>query len=61
MNGNDLIAIKYFEIALDNIRNIDVSDERKVNRAKRLALMPSFNKWMLMIYVLKNKDLIIFN
>ena len=44
-NINDLKAIKYFEIALDNIRNIDVSNERKVSRAKRLALKPSFNKW----------------
>lgn len=44
-NINDLTAIKYFEIALDNIRNIDVSNERKVNRAKRLALKPNFNKW----------------
>lgn len=44
-NINDLKAIKYFEIALDNIRNIDVSNERKISRAKRLALKPSFNKW----------------
>ena len=38
-------AIKYFSIALDNIRNIDVSEERKVNRAKRLSLNPNFKDW----------------
>lgn len=42
---DDETAIKYFEIALDNIRNIDVSDERKESRAKRLSLNPDFNKW----------------
>lgn len=42
---DDQIAIKYFEIALDNIRNIKVSDERKTNRAKRLSLDPKFNSW----------------
>ena len=42
---DDKTAIKYFEIALDNIRNIDVSDERKESRAKRLSLNPDFNKW----------------
>ena len=42
---DDETAIKYFEIALDNIRNIPVSDERKANRAKRLLLDPEFNKW----------------
>lgn len=36
---------KYFEIALDNIRNIKVSDERKVSRVKRLLLRANFNKW----------------
>lgn len=44
-NINELTAIKYFEIALDNIRNINVSDERKISRAKRLSLKPNFNKW----------------
>ncbi len=38
-------AIKYFEIALDNIRNIKVNEDRKVNRAKRLSLSPDFKRW----------------
>lgn len=42
---DDETATKYFEIALDNIRNIKVSDERKASRAKRLSLSPNFNKW----------------
>lgn len=42
---DDETAIRYFEIALDNIRSIKVSDERKINRAKRLSLEPSFKKW----------------
>lgn len=44
-NIQDGLARKYFEIALDNIRNIKVSDERKENRAKRLSLSKDFNKW----------------
>ncbi|MEE3342729.1 MAG: hypothetical protein VZS44_01405 [Bacilli bacterium] len=44
-NINDLTAIKYYEIALDNIRNIDVSKKRKESRAKRLSLKPNFNNW----------------
>lgn len=42
---DDVTATKYFEIALDNIRNIEVSEERKKSRAKRLSLTPDFNKW----------------
>lgn len=42
---DDETATKYFKIALDNIRNIKVSDERKEGRAKRLSLTPKFNKW----------------
>lgn len=42
---DDVTAIKYFEIALDNIRNIKVSKERKISRAKRLSLSPDFNRW----------------
>ena len=42
---DDTTAIKYFEIALDDIRNIKVSDERKVGRAKRLSLKPEFKRW----------------
>ncbi len=44
-NIDDETARKYFEIALDNIRNIKVSDERKENRAKRLSLDSKFKKW----------------
>ena len=44
-NISDQLARKYFEIALDNIRNIKVNDERKESRAKRLSLSNKFNKW----------------
>lgn len=44
-NISDSLARKYFEISLDNIRNIKVSDERKESRAKRLSLSKDFNKW----------------
>ena len=44
-NIDDETAIKYFEIALDNIRNIEVNDERKISRAKRLSLSPKFKRW----------------
>lgn len=42
---NDMQAKKYFEIALDNIRNIKVTEQRTQSRAKRLGLKPNFNKW----------------
>ena len=42
---SDELALKYFEIALDNMRNIPVSDERKISRIKRLSLEPKFKKW----------------
>ena len=42
---DESLKIKYFEIALDNIRNITVSEERKKSRAVRLSLEPSFNAW----------------
>lgn len=42
---DDETVVKYFEITLDNIRNIKVSDERKTNRAKRLSLDPNFKNW----------------
>lgn len=41
----DDIALKYFKKALYDIRSIRVSDERKANRARRLALNSKFNKW----------------
>lgn len=42
---NDDTAIGYFEIALNNIRNTKVSEERKTNRAKRLSLGSKFKNW----------------
>ena len=42
---DDELAVKYLETSLHKIRNIDVSDERKENRAKSLSLKPDFNKW----------------
>ena len=42
---DDETAYKYFEIALDNIRNIKVNNNRKNSRAKRLSLIPNFKKW----------------
>lgn len=44
-NIDDKMATKYFEIALDNIRNIEVSNDRKISRAKRLSLNPDFKRW----------------
>lgn len=42
---DDETAIQYFENALENIRNTKVSDNRKMNRAKRLSLNPNFKRW----------------
>ncbi len=42
---DDVTAIKYFEIALNDIRNIKVNNERKINRARRLSLNDNFNRW----------------
>lgn len=42
---DDETALKYFVVALNDIRKIEVSNARKVNRAKRLSLNPNFNKW----------------
>lgn len=42
---DDETAIKYFKVALDNMRNTEVTDVRKTNRVKRLALHPKFNSW----------------
>lgn len=44
-NIDDETVHKYFEAALDNIRDIKVSEKRKISRAKRLSLDPNFNKW----------------
>lgn len=42
---DDDMAIKYFKVALNDIRNIEVSEKRKTNRAKRLSLDHEFNRW----------------
>ena len=42
---DDKTALKYFEIALDNIRKIPVSKNREFKRAVRLSLCGQFNKW----------------
>lgn len=42
---DDETACKYFEIALDNIRDKKESQDRKNNRAKRLSLDKKFNRW----------------
>ena len=44
-NIDDETIVKYLKVALHNIRDTKVSDERKTKRAIRLALKPSFNKW----------------
>lgn len=44
-NINDTLATKYFEIALDNIREIKVNETRKKSRIKRLGLKPNFKNW----------------
>lgn len=41
---DDQMALKYLEIALDNMRHIKVNEDRKVSRAKRLSLDPDFFK-----------------
>lgn len=42
---DDVTALKYFEIALDDMRNIRVNDDRKESRVKRLMLKPGFHNW----------------
>lgn len=42
---DDETAKKYFKNALNDIGNIEVSEERKVSRAKRLSLNPNFKRW----------------
>lgn len=42
---DDVTALKYFEVALDDIRNIRVNEDRKESRAKRLMLKPGFKNW----------------
>lgn len=42
---NDKLALKYLDIALDNIRNIKMTENRKQSRIKRLGLNKDFNSW----------------
>ena len=42
---DDVTALKYFEVALDNMRDIRVNEDRKESRVKRLMLKPGFNNW----------------
>ena len=42
---SDELILKYFEISLDNIRNIPVSEDRKTSRIKRLSLNTKFKRW----------------
>jgi len=44
-NIDDMTVCKYFEIALNDIRNIKVNKDRKINRAKRLCLNKNFSRW----------------
>lgn len=39
---DDETAVKYLKVALHFIRDIKVSDERKISRAKRLSLHPNY-------------------
>ena len=39
---SDETAVKYLRVALYFMRNVKVTDERKVNRAKRLSLNPNY-------------------
>ena len=41
-NIDDETLIKYFENAIDHIHNKEVSEERQINRAKRLELKSNF-------------------
>ena len=44
-NIDDKTLIKYFNTALNDIRNIEVNGSRKESRVKRLNLNPKFNRW----------------
>lgn len=44
-NINDVTATKYFERALAHIRKKQVSEDRRIKRAKRLSLKPGFDNW----------------
>jgi len=41
----DEIAIKYFKVALNNIRTNNVTQNVREKRVKRLGLHPSFKSW----------------
>lgn len=42
---DDDTAIKYWEIALENIRKKNITEEQKEHRAKRLSLHRDFKRW----------------
>ena len=42
---DDETVVKYLKVALYNIRDNKVSEERKESRAKRLSLSPKFDRW----------------
>ena len=42
---DDETAVQYFTRALENIMNVEVNDERKESRAKRLNLCKNFKNW----------------
>ena len=44
-NIDDDTLKKYFIVALNDIRNINVNKKRKESRAKRLNLLPNYNYW----------------
>lgn len=44
-NIDDKMATKYFEIELENIRNISESEREEMIRERRLPLNPNFNRW----------------
>ncbi len=44
-NIDDQTALYYLKIALADIRKIEVSEDRKKSRIKRLGLIPEFHKW----------------
>lgn len=43
---DDETAVHYLKNAFNHIRNIKVSSERQVSRAKRLLLKSDYNKWV---------------
>jgi hypothetical protein len=44
-NIDDSTAVRYFMYAINHIKFVEVSEERKQSRAKRLLLEPDFDNW----------------